>query len=373
MILRLYGKTSHLSVLFSDHAPPLRNRIPHHRSPFFMVALLALAFPACSTLRNQSDATPIQNKIPVVGTYEAARTTLANGLRIIVVEDHSSPTFAYDTWFRVGSRDEAPGKTGLAHLFEHMMFKETTHLKEGEFSKVLDAAGAEGENAFTNHDYTAYVQELPKDQLDLIIRLESDRMVNLLVNDQAFKTEVEVVQNERRMRNENNPEGTMYQELYGNAYRSHSYRWPVIGYAEDLAAMSSQDALDFYRRHYRPSLATIVVVGDVSTREVFSKIEKAYGAIPGTAPDGLAPLAAPSPEPAQTEIRRKTCLHIQVEKLVVAYPVPQFDHADTPALRVLETLLCVVKAPASTDWWSLVWRLRSSVELSTQRIPAFFR
>ena len=279
---------------------------------------------------------PTGKGIPLVGTSQVYRYSLDNGLRLLVVPDHSSPTFAYQTWFKVGSRDEIPTRTGLAHLFEHMMFKETKTLKDGEFDRMLEGAGAEGENAFTSRDYTAYVQELPKDKLELITRLEADRMVNLGVNDQAFKTERDVVQNERRFRNENSPDGLMYQELFDIAFTQHPYHWPVIGYQKDLDGMTAQDAVSFYNSYYSPNHATIIVVGDVDPILTLEQVKLNYGALlkketpPHTVPN----------EPEQSGIRRKSLkLNIQVEKLLMGYHVPEAMNADIPALNVLQTVL----------------------------------
>ncbi len=275
-------------------------------------------------------------EVPLVGSYKVHRYTLENGLRLLVVEDHSSPTFAYQTWFKVGSRDEIPGRTGLAHLFEHMMFKETKNLKDGEFDRILEANGAEGENAFTSRDYTAYVQEMPSDKLELLMKLESDRMVNLVVNEKAFKTEIEVVQNERRFRNENSPDGTMYQEIFNEAFVKHPYHWPVIGYQEDLQAMTAQDALDFYRKYYSPNHATVVVVGDVKPSQVHSLAKKYYGSLASQQPTPHLIEAEPPQESAR---RKKLKLNIQVEKLLIGYHIPGVLNSDTAAIQVLQTIM----------------------------------
>jgi zinc protease len=302
-----------------------------------LLTLALLIFSCASrTVKVGGEELPREQVVPFVGTYEVHRFVLDNGLKVLVVEDHSSPTFAYQTWFRVGSRDEVPGFTGLAHLFEHMMFKETKNLKDGEFDRILESSGAEGENAFTSKDYTAYVQELPSDKLDLIAKLESDRMVNLLVNEKAFKTEREVVQNERRSRNENSPDGLMYQELFATAFLKHPYRWPVIGYQEDLNRMSAKDAVDFYHSYYSPNHATIVVVGDVKPSKVISVVEKYYGKISAQP----SPVRVIEDEPAQTSPRRKQLkLNIQVEKMLLGYHIPSLKADDLPALRVAAALL----------------------------------
>lgn len=281
---------------------------------------------------------------PLAGEYKVHRFSLPNGLKLLVVKNSDSPTFAYQTWFNVGSRNETPGKTGLAHLFEHMMFKQTKNLGPDEFDRTLERVGAEGMNAFTSRDYTAYVQELPVAEgknLDLIAKMESDRMVNLIVDEKALKTETEVVQNERRLRNENSPDGTMYQEIFGVAFKVHPYRWPVIGYEQDLASMTAKDAMDFYRSHYSPNRAVIVIVGDVNPNEAFETIKKYYGHLKAQ-PDHDPKI---QPEPEQKEVRRKTLkLNIQVEKLMMGFHAPEVTHADAPALDVLRAVLATGKS-----------------------------
>ena len=274
--------------------------------------------------------------IPIAGKFVAKRTKLENGLKLIVVEDASSPTFAYQTWFNVGSRNEVFGKTGLAHLFEHMMFKGTRQHPSGQFSAILDRAGAEGENAFTSNDHTAYIQELPQEHLETIMELESDRMTQLVVDENAFKTEREVVQNERRMRKENSPEGTMYQTLFEAAFVEHPYHWPVIGYEQDLNMMTAQDARDFYERYYSPDRATVVVVGSVDASRVLKLVKKYYGKIQ---PKNTADLAFKE-EPAQlAQRRKKLSLGLQVEKLWMAYKTGPRNSPETPTTEVIQALL----------------------------------
>lgn len=295
---------------------------------FFLLPSLLLGTMGCTKTHVES--------FPLAGKIEVQRFRLENGLKVLIVEDHSSPTFAYQTWFHVGSKNEKKGKTGLAHLFEHMMFKETAHLKDGEFDRMLEQAGAEGENAFTSRDFTAYVQEMPASQLDLIARLEADRMVNLKVDGQALKTETAVVQNERRFRNENSPDGTMYQEIFGLAFDKHPYHWPVIGYQADLDSMTPEDALSFYRTFYSPNHATIIVAGDVKASQVIDTIRKYYGDLKAQAEP-----ERPSPDDvAITTPRLKTMkLNIQVQKLMMAYRIPGASNADRSALNVLRGVL----------------------------------
>jgi zinc protease len=314
----------------------------------FLCSTLALGLGACASGPAKHPAqTPESDPLlakaevkPLIGSFRVQRFQLKNGLKLLIVEDHSSPTFAYQTWFNVGSRDEIPPRTGLAHLFEHLMFKATANHPEGEFDRILESHGVEDENAFTSWDYTAFVQELPskasEDNLDLIASLESDRMVHLSVNPESFKTEREVVQNERRYRNENSPEGAIFQKLYEMAFTQHSYHWPIIGYEKDLNGMSAQDAMDFYHAYYSPNHATIVVVGDVKPQHVLETVEKYYGALqPQASPVHTIPV-----EPAQTSPRRERMpLSIQVEKLTMAYHAASVKDSDMPALLLLDSVL----------------------------------
>jgi zinc protease len=309
---------------------------------FFSICSILIFFACSSAPQKSSDVSaasgsaPQEETVPLAGKFKVQRYLFANGLRLLVVEDHSSPTFAYQTWFRVGSRDEAVGRTGLAHLFEHMMFKETKNMKEGEFDRLLEGSGAEGENAFTSRDYTAYIQELPKDKIELIVKAEADRMVNLVINEKSFKTEREVVQNERRFRNENNPDGLMDQELFSLAFTKHPYHWPVIGYQEDLNRMSAQDALKFYHSYYSPNHATIIVVGDVNPNEVQSLVEKYYGHLPKQD----SPPHVILPEPEQKSARAKQLkLNMQLEKLFIGYHVPALSDPGMPAVSVMQNIL----------------------------------
>lgn len=305
----------------------------------FTVALACFGLASCAgkpvAPESRGEAAP-KDLTPLVGTIQVARFVLDNGLKLLVVEDHSSPTFAYQTWFKVGSRDENPGYTGLAHLFEHMMFKQTKNLADGEFDRILEQAGAEGENAFTNRDYTAYVQEMPRSQLELIARLEADRMVNLIVDEKAFKTETEVVQNERRYRNENSPDGIMYQELFEQAFTKHPYHWPVIGYQADLDRMSAKEAVEFYRSYYAPNHATVIIAGDVTPAEALATVRKHYGALASQP----APVRVIETEPQQASARHKLLrLNMKTEKLMMGYRIPAITHEDIPAIGLIQSLL----------------------------------
>ena len=224
---------------------------------------------------------------------------LANGLRVIVKEDHRAPTAVHMVWYLAGSMDEVSGTSGVAHVLEHLMFKATKTVKSGEFSRRIAAAGGR-ENAFTNRDYTAYFQQVPMAALPQMLQLEADRMSNLLVTESEFSREIKVVMEERRLRTEDRPRALVYEALNAQAYLAHPYRRPVIGWMDDLANMNHSDARDWYARWYVPNNALVVVVGDVKAKEVFALAQKYYGQIKSRP----VPERKPQHEPEQRGVRR---------------------------------------------------------------------
>jgi zinc protease len=180
-----------------------------------------------------------------------------NGLEVLVLVDHVAPVVSYQTWFKVGSRHEREGKTGIAHLFEHLMFGETKNVPLGEHDRRLEEAGAES-NAATYVDWTYYLVNLPSDALELAIGLEADRMHNLVIESDQLESEREVVLNERRLTVDNDIDGTAAELLFCNAFRVHGYRFPTIGFAEDIAALDLDDCRGFYRTYYAPNNACLV-------------------------------------------------------------------------------------------------------------------
>jgi zinc protease len=232
----------------------------------------------------------------LAGSAQAALTdvTLDNGMRVIVQEDHRAPVMVSQVWYRAGAMDEFNGTTGVAHVLEHMMFKGTRDVPPGEFSKRIAAAGGR-ENAFTSRDYTAYFQQMQKDQLELSMQLEADRMANLVISDELFAKEIQVVMEERRLRTDDQPQSVVYERLMATAYQAHPYRRPIIGWMGDLQNMTAQDARDWYARWYAPNNATLVVAGDVKSDEVIALARKHFGALPARA----LPDRKPQDEPAQ--------------------------------------------------------------------------
>jgi len=265
---------------------------------------------------------------------------LSNGLKLIVREDHRAPTVAHMVWYRAGSMDEVNGKTGLAHVLEHMMFKGTDKVKAGEFSRLVAAVGGR-ENAFTSRDYTAYFQQVEKSKLDEVIKLEADRMSNLNFDDAEFSKEIQVVMEERRLRTEDNPSSLLNESLMATAYMSSPYRHPVVGWMNDLQNMKASDARDWYRSWYAPNNATVVITGDVDAKQVLASVQKYYGA----ASAHELPVRKPQVEPPQKGIKQ-----VQVKapadsaQLSMAWKAPRLEPGklDDPEPYALELLAAVL-------------------------------
>jgi zinc protease len=264
---------------------------------------------------------------------------LANGMRVIVKEDHRAPTAVHMVWYRAGAMDEKDGDSGVAHVLEHMMFKGTQKLKAGEFNRVVAEAGGR-DNAFTSLDYTAYFQIVPNTALPKMMELEADRMANLRLTAADFASEVKVVMEERRQRTEDNPQSLVWEAMNAAAWRAHPYRRPIIGWMNDLENMTWQDAHDWYRRWYVPNNAYLLVVGDVDHRKVFRDAERSYGRVKARA----LPVRKPQVEPEQTGIKRVTVkAPAKLPYIAMAWKVPRLkdvEHDREPyALEVLAGVL----------------------------------
>ena len=276
------------------------------------------------------------NEQPFGHALTLRRFRLGNGLTLLTLVDRSAPTVSYHTWFRVGSRHERAGKTGLAHLFEHLMFNETRSRPHGEFDRLMERAGAEA-NAATWTDWTYYYENAPRDALALLIELEADRMANLILRAPQVSSEKEVVANERKLRVEDDVEGRALEMLYATAFRRHPYRWPTIGWMQDIRGFTVRDCREFYRTHYSPANAIVVVAGDFDEPKALSQLQRHYGNLAGASP----PAPVPTPrEPAQRKERaRQLRAPTATEKLLLGYHVPAFAHPDTPALVLASEIL----------------------------------
>lgn len=224
---------------------------------------------------------------------------LDNGMEVIVVPNHRAPVVMHMVWYRVGAADDPVGKSGVAHFLEHLMFKGTKTTKPGEFSTIVARNGG-NENAFTGQDYTGYFQKVAKDRLELVMRLEADRMTNLVLRDDIVLPERDVVLEERRSRTDNEPSALLSEQVSAAQYLAHPYGSPIIGWAHEIGALTTDDALAFYRRHYAPDNAILIVTGDITAAELKPLAEKYYGVIPAA---GVAPRIRPQ-EPPQRAARR---------------------------------------------------------------------
>ncbi|HXH25288.1 MAG TPA: pitrilysin family protein [Vicinamibacterales bacterium] len=263
---------------------------------------------------------------------------LANGLNVILHQDRSVPVVAVNVWYHVGSANEQPGRTGLAHLFEHLMFEGSKHVAEGEFDTLLEAAGATN-NGSTNNDRTNYIIDLPSNALELALFLESDRMGYLLdtMSPARVDGQRDVVKNERRQSYENRPYGMASIELDKLLWpANHPYSWPTIGYMEDLSAASHEDVVEFFKKYYAPNNASLVIAGDIDLDRTRALVEKWFGEIPrGSDVEPLAPPAA-----VLTEVKRATLTdRVALPRLYLGWLTPRLYAPGDAALDVVASIL----------------------------------
>jgi zinc protease len=287
---------------------------------------------------------------------------LKNGLKLIVQEDHRSPVVVTQVWYRAGSIDEVNGKTGVAHVLEHMMFKGTKEVKAGQFSRLIAAAGGK-ENAFTSTDYTTYFQQLEKSHLPLSFKLEADRMANLQLTKADFDKEIKVVMEERRWRTDDKPQSQVYEAFIGTAYHAHPYSRPVIGFMNDLENMTFKDAREWYEDWYAPNNATLVVVGDVKAQEVYKLAQQYFGKLKPK----VLPVRKPQVEPEQMGERRVVVkAPAKLPYLLMGYHVPALVDAEKDwepyALEVLAGVLS--GNPAARLNQQLVRETRLAIDVS---------
>lgn len=268
-------------------------------------------------------------------TMNVTEKVLPNGLKVLLKEDHKSPVATFQVWYKVGSRNERLGTTGISHLLEHMMFKGTAKHGPKTFSQTVMRNGG-NDNAFTGKDYTAYFENFSADRIDISLDLESDRMQNLLIEQNAFQSEREVVKEERRMRTEDDPTSAMVEEMMATAFMAHPYQWPVIGWMADINNITREDLFTHYRAYYAPNNATIVVAGDFDAKALLPKIEKYFGRIPSQP----APPSVGAVEPKQQGERRVTVRRpAELPAVFAGYHAPDIKSPDTYALEVLQGIL----------------------------------
>ena len=285
---------------------------------------------------------------------------LSNGMKVLLVEVPKAPVATVQVWYKVGSRNEVMGRAGLSHMLEHMMFKGTAKYPKGEFSRLIRKNGGT-DNAFTSQDFTAYFENLTADRVELALELEADRMQGLVLDRPELTTEREVVKEERRLRTEDDPQGALVEALFAQAYFSHPYHWPVIGWFGDLDAMTLDDLQRHYDTYYSPNNATLVVVGDINTESLLPTIKQLFEPIPrGPQPKPIATM-----EPEQKGERRFLLKReAQVPFVMIGYRVPNFTSENSYALDILDSILSHGKS--ARLYQSLVYDQKSALAVGSE-------
>lgn len=306
----------------------------------------AFAQEAAPATNETAEAAPAAALPKIELSDDVASFTLDNGLNVVVIPDHRAPVVTQMIWYHVGSADEGPGKTGIAHFLEHLMFKGTKNHPIGEFSAQVAAIGGQ-ENAFTSYDYTAYFQRVASDALEMVMSYEADRMANLILDEEAVKTEREVIIEERRMRVDSNPAAMLMENTDGVLFYNHPYRNPVIGWRQELEQLGLEDAINFYEQYYTPNNATLIITGDVTPERVRELAMKTWAKVPRRAE--VLPRERPQ-EPAKHAARvvslhddRVSTPSFRISWLVPSYSnekrFPNAKEGDAPALDLLGEIL----------------------------------
>ncbi|MAS14248.1 MAG: peptidase M16 [Nitratireductor sp.] len=302
----------------------MRNSIASVALSAAFALVLTVAVPSIAPAEESGDDTAVSN------------FTLKNGLEVVVIPDHRAPVATHMLWYKVGSADEEPGKSGIAHFFEHLMFKGTSTYPSGEFSAAIAAVGG-SENAFTSYDYTAYYQQIAPTELQDMMRFEADRMRNLVLSEENIETERQVVLEERRQRTDNVPSSILSEELNATLYQNHPYGIPVIGWQQEIEGLTHDDLKSFYDRYYTPNNAVLVVAGDVNADQVRAMAEETYGKV-ARGPD-LPPRARPM-EPDQKTTRDVTLRdpRVTVPNMSINWYVPSARRAEKGEFEALAIL-----------------------------------
>jgi zinc protease len=292
--------------------------------------------------------------------------TLANGLRVLIVEDHSAPVANLQMWYHVGSKDEREGRTGFAHLFEHLMFKGSAHVGADEHSRIIEAVGG-FDNAYTNFDTTVYWQTFPSNFLERVIWLEADRLGSLNVDETNFASEREVVKEERRQRVENRPYGQVSGDLYAAAFKVHPYSHEPIGSMEDLNKAGIEDVREFFRTYYRPDNCTMVIVGDVNPVQALAWVRKHFSGIPRPAAAVPRIAAQEPPQSAEFRVTKSYGTNSPLPAVVAGYRMPAIYSDDYYALNLAANILS--QGESSRIYRKLVYEDR--VALGAAGFPLF--
>jgi len=313
----------------------------------------ALGFAAAARAQSEAQQFPVATK------------TLKNGMKVLVQSDHSIPNVALYIFYRIGSRNEHPGTTGLSHFFEHMMFNGAKKYGPGELDKVMEANGGEN-NAYTNQNLTVYQDWFPRSALPLIFDIEADRIQYLQFDPKKIASEREVVASERRLRTDNDNGGLLDEQLWATAYIAHPYQWPVVGWMSDIEQWTMDDLKHHFEMGYAPNNATMVVVGDVTSDEIFQLCEKYIEPIPTHAP----PPPVTTVEPEQLGERRLVVRKpAELPLLMIGYHIPKTNDPDFYALNILRTVL--FQGESSRMYQRLVDKDQLALDVSSFVQPSF--
>jgi zinc protease len=313
-------------------------------------ASAVLSFALCLGLVAEASA----QTAALSGTHLAVtEATLENGLRVLVQDDPRNPIVAVQVFYRVGSRNERPGATGLAHFLEHMMFKGTPTYGRGQVARLIEENGGR-DNAYTTKDLTSYYTNIAADKLDLVLRIEADRMRHLLLDAAEIDSERKVVMEERRMRSEDDPDGLVYEAMSSLAFVAHPYRWPIIGWMSDIVRINRAELRAFYDTYYLPNNAIVVIAGDVRAPAALAMVRRHFAGVQrGPAPPPVTAVEPPAIDERRLVVRREQA---QLPVVNIAWHVPNHTSPDAPALELLSTLLS--SGRASRLYQKLVYEKR---------------
>ncbi len=299
-----------------------------------MKNILAGLLVICATV-SLSGVSVANDSAEIPKLFDPKTTTLENGLDVVVIEDHRAPVVTHMVWYRIGSADEPIGKSGIAHFLEHLMFKGTKKIPPGEFSSIIAKNGGQ-DNAFTSYDYTAYYQNASADKLPLLMEMEADRMSNLALTDEAVGAELLVVLEERSQRTDNNPGALLSEQLNAAQFLAHPYGIPIIGWRNEIEKLTTQDAIDWYKKYYGPNNAILVVAGDVKAEDVFALARTYYGpAKPIDLPERVRRIEPPQLAKRTLVMRDK---RVREPSWRQTYLAPSARVGDLKEVRALEVL-----------------------------------
>jgi zinc protease len=296
--------------------------------------------------------------VPLTIYASVKEYTFNNGLKVLIIENHKATVATFQVWYRVGSRDEPAGKSGMSHLLEHMMFKGTPKYGSQVFSRIVQKNGGE-DNAYTTEDYTVYFQIFSSDRIMLSIDLEADRMQNLTLDPEETLSERSVVMEERRLENEDDPQSSLFEEVVAISFKMHPYRRPVIGWMSDLNSIERDDLFNYYKAYYSPDNAVIIIAGDVKAEEMIEKIKNSFGTIPSGTPKKKMSFSEPEQRGGKKVFLKREA---ELPHLLIAYHTPSFPHEDSYALDVLSLILS--RGKSSRLYKSLVYEKKIALDVS---------